>query len=97
MKHKTFFWFFLPTGLAMFLFIALPIVSVVTQSVFTPHEAVLITVENCGPFGCKQETAIDQDATAKLRTEKPLGKFNGFGTYIDRNHLATEQVSEFWN
>jgi len=50
MKHKTFFWFFLPTGLAMLMFIAFPIVSVVTQSLFTPHDAVLITVENCGPF-----------------------------------------------
>ena len=24
MKHRTFFWFFMPTGLAMLLFIALP-------------------------------------------------------------------------
>ena len=60
MKHKTFFWFFLPTGLAMLMFIAFPIVSVVTQSLFTPHDAVLITVENCGPFGCKKETTIDE-------------------------------------
>jgi hypothetical protein len=29
MKHKTFFWFILPTLTAMVLFIALPIVSVI--------------------------------------------------------------------
>ncbi|MEL6700257.1 MAG: sugar ABC transporter permease, partial [Pseudomonadota bacterium] len=50
MKHRTFFWFFLPTAAAMLLFIAFPIVSVITQSFFTPHEAVLIETENCGPF-----------------------------------------------
>ena len=26
-----------------------------------------------------------------------MGKFNGFGTYVDRNHLAIEQISEFWD
>ena len=96
MKHKTFFWFFLPTGLAMLLFIALPIVSVVTQSMFTPHEAVLITVENCGPFGCKQETTIDQDATASLRTENPLGKFVGTAIFTDRGHLAVSEIGDAW-
>ena len=50
----------------MLLFIAFPLVSVVLQSVHTPHEAVLVTVENCGPFGCKQETTIDQDATRRV-------------------------------
>ena len=51
MQHKTFFWFFLPTALAMLVFIAAPIVSVVMQSFFVPIEAVLIETENCGPFG----------------------------------------------
>ena len=32
----------------------------------------------------------------KLEREKPLGKFNGFGTYTDRNHLAFEELSELW-
>ena len=50
MKHKTFFWFILPTFLAMFFFITLPIISVVIQSLHTPHENILITVENCDPF-----------------------------------------------
>ena len=96
MKHKTFFWFFLPTGLAMLLFIAFPIVSVVVQSVYTPHDAVLITVENCGPFGCKQETTIDQDATAGLRAAEPLGKFVGTEIFTDRGHLAFGEIADAW-
>ncbi|MCT8159510.1 carbohydrate ABC transporter permease [Pseudoruegeria sp. SHC-113] len=97
MKHRTFFWFFLPTGLAMLLFIAMPIVSVVTQSMFAPHEAVLVTVESCGPFGCREETSIDQDATRELRDERPLGRFVGLDIYLDRGHLAFAEVAEAWN
>ena len=96
MKHRTFFWFFLPTGLAMLLFIAAPILSVVTQSMFAPHEAVLVTVENCGPFGCKQETTIDQDATRALRDAHPMGRFVGLDVYLDRGHLAFSEVAEAW-
>jgi len=96
MKHRTFFWFFLPTGLAMLLFIALPIVSVVIQSLFIPHEAVLITVESCGPFGCKEQTSIDQEATAVLRAAEPLGRFAGLGIYFDRGHLALSEVADAW-
>jgi ABC-type sugar transport system permease subunit len=96
MKHKTFFWFFLPTGLAMFLFIALPIVSVVIQSVYAPHEAVIIEVENCGPFGCTTETTIDQAATAAIREAEPLGRFVGLDIYLDRAHLAVAEVAEAW-
>lgn len=96
MKHKTFFWFFLPTGLAMFLFIALPIVSVVIQSVYAPHEAVIIEVENCGPFGCTTETTIDQEATAAIREAQPLGRFVGLDIYLDRGHLAVNEIAEAW-
>lgn len=96
MRHSTFFWFFLPTGLAMVLFIAAPIVSVVMQSVFAPHEAVLVTVENCGPFGCEEETIIDQDATRALRDAEPLGRFVGASIYLDRGHLAVAEVAEAW-
>ncbi|MCG6902287.1 MAG: sugar ABC transporter permease [Rhodobacter sp.] len=96
MKHKTFFWFFLPTALAMFLFIAMPIVSVVLQSFYTPHDAVISIVENCGPFGCKQETMIDQAATAELREAEPLGKFVGLQIYVDRGHLALAELSQAW-
>ncbi len=97
MRHKTFFWFFLPTGLAMLLFIALPIVSVVIQSVFAPHEAVIIEVENCGPFGCTTETSIDQEATAALRVAEPLGRFVGWDIYLDRGHLAAAEVAAAWS
>lgn len=97
MRHMTFFWFFLPTGLAMLLFIALPIVSIVTQSIFAPHPAVLVEVENCTPLvGCTTETTIDQDATAELRAEKPMGRFVGLDIYFDRGHLAIKEFGEIW-
>jgi ABC-type sugar transport system permease subunit len=96
MKHRTFFWFFLPTGLAMLLFIAMPIVSVIVQSMFTPHEAVFLTVETCTPFKCTEETTIDQEATAVLRAEQPLGRFVGLDIYLDRGHLAISEVGEAW-
>lgn len=97
MKHRTFFWFFLPTGLAMLLFIAFPIVSVVTQSVFAPHEAVLKTVENCTPLvGCTTETTIDQAATSAIRDAQPLGRFVGLDIYLDRGHLALSEIGALW-
>lgn len=96
MKHSTFFWFFAPTGLAMLLFIAFPIVSVVLQSVHTPHEAVLKTVENCGPFGCTEETVMDQEATRALREAEPLGRFAGLDIFLDRGHLAAAETAEIW-
>lgn len=96
MKHKSFFWFVLPSALAMLLFIFFPIVSVVVQSLHVEHEQVIKTVETCDLFGCKQSTTIDQDATAALRAEKPLGQFAGFTTYLDRNHLAVSEVGETW-
>ncbi len=96
MKHRTFFWFILPTLSAMVLFIALPIVSVFIQSLFVQHEQVLVVSESCGPFGCSETTAIDAGATAKLREEQPLGRFNGFGTYTNRSHLAFAELSDAW-
>lgn len=80
----------------MVLFIALPIVSVITQSLFTPHEAVLVTVETCTPFKCTEETAIDQEATAAIREAEPLGRFVGLDIYKDRGHLAFGEVGEAW-
>lgn len=97
MKHRTFFWFFLPTALAMLFFIAFPIASVVLQSVFVPHEAVFVETENCGPFGCKKTTTIDQEATEALRKEKPWGRFSGLEIYKDRGHLAFAEVRTAWN
>ncbi|MAJ95077.1 MAG: carbohydrate ABC transporter permease [Paracoccaceae bacterium] len=97
MKHSTFFWFFVPTGLAMLLFIALPLISVVLQSIYAPHPAVLVEVETCTPLvGCTTETAIDQEATADLRAAKPLGRFVGLEIFKDRGHLALLEVKEIW-
>lgn len=97
MKHRTFTWFILPTLSAMILFIALPIVSVFVQSLFVQHEQVLVISENCGPFGCKESTSIDLEATGKLQEEAPLGRFNGLGTYINRSHLAFAEIGVSWS
>ena len=97
MPHKTFFWFFLPSGLAMLIFIGLPIFSSLFQSLHIQPEQVLIEVETCDPFGCDTEVQVDQEATEIFRQENPLGRFNGFKTYADRNHLAVNEVSEAWD
>ena len=97
MPNKTFFWFFLPTGLAMILFIGLPIISAGVQSLYAKHDQIVKEVKKCDPFGCTVSIIVDQEKTSKLIEEKPLGKFNGFGTYIDRNHLAIDEISKFWN
>ncbi len=96
MPHRTFFWFILPSALAMLLFIALPIVSVVIQSLYVDHDQVLVVSENCGPFGCTQSTSVDAAATAKLSEAAPLGRFNGLGTYLNRAHLATAEIAQAW-
>jgi ABC-type sugar transport system permease subunit len=93
LRHRTFFWFILPSALAMFLFIALPLVSVLVQSLYVEHERVLVTVESCGPFGCTTASHVDPAATAELEAREPLGKFNGLGTYLNRDHLATAEVA----
>lgn len=80
----------------MILFIALPIVSIFVQSLFIQHEQVLVVAESCGPFGCKESTAVDIEATEKLRKEAPLGKFNGLGTYTNRSHLAFDEIGDAW-
>ena len=96
MKHSSFFWFVLPSSLMMLLFIAFPIVSVVTQSMYQAHDQVIIEVENCGPFGCTTDTSVDAEATAALREAEPLGKFVGLDIYKDRNHLAFAEIGEAW-
>jgi ABC-type sugar transport system permease subunit len=96
MKHKTFLQFFLPTAIAMFLFIALPLISVLIQSVYAPHEQVIIEVENCTPFGCTKSTTVDQAATRAIREQQPLGRFVGLGTYTDRSHLAFTEINQIW-
>ena len=96
MKHRTFIWFILPSVTAMVLFIALPVVSVFVQSLHVEHEQVLRTVENCGPFGCTEETVVDREATRELREAQPLGRFAGFSNYLDRNHLAVVELRSAW-
>ena len=96
MKHKTFFWFVLPSALAMLLFIFVPIISVLVQSVHVAHEQVIVESENCGLFGCTKSTTVDQEATRQLREENPLGQFSGLDTYFDRNHLASEEFKTAW-
>jgi ABC-type sugar transport system permease subunit len=91
--HRTFLAFILPSILAMLLFIALPIVSIAVQSLYVAHDRVLVTVESCQPFGgCVTETRVDTEATARLRQDEPLGKFNGLGTYLNRSHLALAEI-----
>ncbi|GHC60225.1 carbohydrate ABC transporter permease [Neogemmobacter tilapiae] len=92
MPHRTFLVFIAPSILAMVLFITLPILSVIVQSLFVQHEAVLITVENCTPFGCEKETRVDHAAMQALREERPLGQFAGFANYLNRNHLAVDEI-----
>lgn len=96
MKHASFFWFVLPSSLMMILFIAFPIVSIVTQSLYQAHEQVIVEVENCGPFGCTTDTSVDTEATAALRAAEPLGQWAGLDIYKDRNHLAFTEVGEAW-
>ncbi|MFK7860832.1 MAG: carbohydrate ABC transporter permease [Granulosicoccus sp.] len=96
MKHNTFFWFVLPSSVAMLLFIFFPIVSVVIQSVYVDHEQVIKEVENCGPFGCQKTTVVDQEATQALERENPLGRYAGLTTYLDRGHLAVDEVGAAW-
>ena len=96
MKHSTFFWFIAPSALAMLLFIAFPIVSVVMQSLYAPHEQVIVQVENCGPFGCTKATTVDQAATEAIREAEPLGRFVGLDIYLNRGHLAVNEVAAEW-
>lgn len=96
MSHRKFLWFILPSLLAMFVFIAMPLVSVVFQSLYIEHEQVMRVTKNCGPFGCKEEVSVDYEATQKLRDQNPMGQFNGLGTYFDRDHLATSEVAAAW-
>ena len=81
----------------MILFIGLPIISTGVQSFYAQHDQVVKEVKKCDPFGCTVSIVVDNEATTKIREAKPLGKFNGFGTYVDRNHLATEEIKKFWN
>lgn len=94
MPQRTFYAFIFPSLLAMALFILAPLASVIVQSMYVEHEQVLVSVENCGPFGCTKDTRVDVEAMAKLKRERPLGQFAGLGSYINRNHLAFAEIVE---
>ena len=96
MPHRTFLSFIWPALFVMALFIAIPIGSVVVQSLYVEHEQKLQVVENCGPFGCTQSTRVDTAAMAKLRAEEPLGRFNGLNTYANSGHLAFKSIGRLW-
>ena len=81
----------------MLLFIFMPIVSVVTQSMFIDHEQVFVEVENCDFFGCKKASMVDTEATEQLRREQPLGRFVGLGNYVNRSHLAFAEIAQIWS
>ncbi|SHJ27221.1 carbohydrate ABC transporter permease [Wenxinia saemankumensis] len=97
MPHRTFSLFILPSLLAMLLFVALPIGSVIYQSLFIEHEQIMVEVENCGPFGCTTERRVDAEAMAQLRAEEPAGRWNGLGTYFNAGHLAFERIGQIWD
>ena len=97
MPHRTFIFFILPSLLSMILLIAVPIFSAMTQSLFIAHKQVIRVSETCDPFGCKKETSVDAEATSHLREKEPLGVFNGFETYTNRNHLAAAEIKTSWN
>ena len=44
----------------------------------------------------QKETRVDIEATKVLEEEKPLGRFNWFGTYTNRNHLAFNELDQAW-
>jgi multiple sugar transport system permease protein len=81
----------------MLLFVALPIASVIYQSLFIEHEQVMVEVENCGPFGCTVERRVDAQAMEEMRSQQPAGRFNRLGTYFNSGHLAFERIGEIWD
>lgn len=97
MPHRTFVAFILPSILAMLLFITLPILSVIVQSMYIEHPAIVTTVENCGPFGCTKETKVDTEAMAKLKAEQPMGQFAGLSNYLNHNHLAVADLKDIFS
>lgn len=96
MPHRAFALFILPSLLAMLVFIALPLMSVVFQPFHVEHPQVLVQQETCDPFGCKTETRVDTEAMAELNAAAPQGGFNGIGTYLDAAHLAVAEVRAIW-
>ncbi len=96
MPHRTFFAFLFPSILAMVLFITLPILSVVVQSLYHQPDAILTVVENCDPFSCTKSTKVDTAAMAAFKAEHPMGQFAGLDNYTNHNHLALADLGQIW-
>ena len=96
MPHRTFVAFIFPSILAMLLFITVPILSVAVQSLYVEHPAILITVENCGRFGCTMDTKVDTAAMAVLKGAQPIGQFAGLSNYLNHNHLALADLRQIF-
>lgn len=91
MPHRTFFFFMLPSSLAMVLFIFVPIVSVLYQSFWQPLPPIMGEVETCLSLllgGCSTEYQV---------IEIPEGvEFVGFELYKGRSLLAFEEIKAAW-
>ena len=96
MPHRTFVTFILPSIIAMLLFITLPIVSVIVQSMYHEPDAILTVVESCDPFSCTKSTKVDVQAMQAFKAQHPLGQFAGMGTYCDPNHLAAAEAQQIF-
>ncbi len=81
----------------MILFIAVPIVSIILQSLFVERAKVIVPTEICGPFGCTEAVTVDLDASAGQDGGRSFGQFSGLGNYFNRNHLALDELSESWS
>ena len=76
MRHRTFFWFILPSALLMLVFIALPVISVAMQSLYVQHDKVMVAAQTCTPFGCTNRHT-STPPRRQIWKSRPLGKFNG--------------------
>ncbi len=81
----------------MVLFIALPIASIILQSLFVERARIVVPVETCGPFGCVEAAKIDLNASAAQDGGRSFGQFSGLSNYSNRNHLALGELSESWS
>lgn len=97
MPHRAFFAFIFPSLLAMVLFIAVPIISVVYQSFYIQHKQIIVESQTCGPFGCTTEARVDTAAMEQKNKEHPMGLFNGLGTYTNDTHLAFNKIKEIFS
>ena len=90
----------------MLVFIAVPLVSVVVQSLHVPKHKVVATGEVCGPFGCTSQplvkdtskNAVKNEITSETAGESTsvFGRFVGFEIYRDRAHLAIAEITTVW-